>query len=105
MQRIKHNDTVKVLAGKDKGKEGRVVRVFPKAGRVLVEGVNRQTKHQRVQMSRGGAQQGGITHEEAPIDASNVLPICPSCGVPTRVGARVVDGQKLRSCRKCDAEF
>ena len=105
MQRIKHNDTVKVLSGKDKGNEGRVVRVFPDADRVLVEGVNRQTKHTRVQMSRSGAQEGGITHEEAPIHASNVMPVCPSCGKPTRVGAKFVDGKKVRACRACDAEL
>jgi len=105
MQRIKRNDTVKVLSGKDRGKQGRVVRVFPEAGRVMVEGINRQTKHKRVQMSRGGAQEGGITHEEAPLDASNVMPICPSCDTPTRVGTKIVDGQRVRSCRKCDAEF
>ena len=105
MQRIKRNDTVKVLSGKDRGKEGRVVRVLLESGRVMVEGINRQTKHQRVQMSRGGAREGGITHEEAPIDASNVMPVCPSCGVPTRVGTKVVDGRRVRACRKCDAEF
>ncbi len=105
MERIKRNDTVKVISGKDAGKEGRVVHVYPKTGRVMVEGVNRVTKHKRVQTTRRGARQGGITHEEAPIDLSNVMPICPSCGKPTRDGARVVDEKKVRFCRKCESEF
>jgi large subunit ribosomal protein L24 len=105
MQRVKRNDTVRVLSGKDAGKEGRVVRVFLKSDRVLVEGVNRVTKHRRMRTTRTGAQEGGIVHEEAPLHASNVMPVCPSCGAPTRVGARVVDGRKSRICRKCDSEF
>ena len=103
--RIKKNDTVKVISGKDAGKEGRVVQVYPKAGRVMVEGINRVTKHTRVQTTRRGAQQGGITHEEAPIDMSNVMPICPSCGQPTRVHTKFIDGKANRACRRCDGEF
>lgn len=110
MNRIKKNDTVRVIAGKDRGtkdrpKDGRVIRVYPKTDRVLVEGVNRATKHARVTTGRRGAQEGGITHEEVPIPASNVMPVCPACGVPTRVGSRTVDGQRTRVCRKCDSEF
>lgn len=105
MQRVKRNDTVRVISGKDAGKEGRVVRVLPARQRVMVEGVNRVTKHKRVQQTRRGAQEGGITHEEAPIHISNVMPVCPKCGAPTRVGARVIDGKKHRVCRKCDSEF
>ena len=105
MQRIKKDDTVKVIAGKDRGKEGRVVRVLPEAGRVLVEGVNVATKHRRVQTTRAGAQEGGIVHEEMPLHASNVMPICPSCGAATRVGAKFIDEEKHRYCRKCEAEF
>ena len=110
MNRIKKNDTVRVIAGKDRGtkdkpKDGRVIRVYPKQDRVLVEGVNRATKHTQVRTGRRGAQEGGISHEEVPIPASNVMPVCPSCGVPTRVGSREVDGQRTRFCRKCDSEF
>jgi large subunit ribosomal protein L24 len=105
MERVKRNDTVKVIAGKDKGKEGRVVRVYPQRGRVFVEGVNIATKHRRVAQTRQGAQEGGIIHEEVPIQLSNVMPICPSCGAATRVGARIVDDSKVRYCRKCDSEF
>ena len=103
--RIKKNDTVKVISGKDAGKEGRVVHVYPKTGRVMIEGVNRVTKHKRVSTSRRGAREGGITHEEAPIDASNVMPICPSCGQPARVGSKVIEGVRHRICRRCDGEF
>ncbi len=105
MNRIKRNDTVVVLSGKDKGKQGRVVNVWPKTGKVMVEGVNIATRHRRVQMTRRGAQEGGIEHVEMPLDASNVMPICPECGEPTRVGAKVVDGKKMRLCRKCKSEF
>jgi large subunit ribosomal protein L24 len=105
MQRVKRNDTVKIISGKDAGKAGRVIRVYPKAGKVLVEGVNVATKHSRVTTSRRGAREGGITHVERPLQASNVMPVCPSCDLPTRVGSKVVDGQRHRHCRKCDAEF
>ena len=103
--RIKKNDTVKVISGKDAGKEGRVVQVYPKAGRVMIEGINRVTKHKRVQQTRRGAKSGGITHEESPIDMSNVMPICPSCGQPTRTGTKFIDGKAHRACRRCDGEF
>ena len=105
MQRVKRNDTVRVISGKDAGKEGRVVRVYPRTDRVMVEGVNRVTKHQRMRTTRTGAQEGGLVHEEAPLHLSNVMPVCPSCGAATRVGARIVDNQKTRFCRKCDSEF
>jgi len=104
MQRVKRDDTVKVVAGKDAGKTGRVVRVYPKDDRVMVEGVNRVTRHERTRMTRQG-RQGGITHVEAPIHLSNVMPICPSCGQPTRVGSRIVNEKRTRYCRRCDAEF
>ncbi len=103
--RIRKNDTVKVISGKDAGKEGRVVRVYADSNRVMIEGVNRVTKHQRVRTTRRGAREGGITHEEAPIDMSNVMPVCPSCGHPTRVGTTVIDGKRMRQCRKCESEF
>ncbi|MEX0658435.1 MAG: 50S ribosomal protein L24 [Egibacteraceae bacterium] len=110
MNRVKKNDTVRVIAGKDRGtserpKEGRVIRVYPKQDRVLVEGVNRATKHTQLRTGGRGAQEGGISHEEAPIPLSNVMPVCPSCGAPTRVGTRVVDGARTRYCRKCESEF
>jgi len=105
MQRVKRNDTVKVISGKDAGKQGRVVRVYPERDRVMVEGVNRVTRHEKIRRSRRGAQEGGISTVEAPVHLSNVMPVCPKCGQPTRVGSRVVDGRRSRYCRKCDADF
>jgi large subunit ribosomal protein L24 len=105
MERVKRNDTVMVISGKDAGKDGRVVRVYPKTNRVMVEGVNRATKHKPVRQSRRGAREGGITHEEMPLHLSNVMPVCPSCHEPTRVGTRVVERKRTRYCRKCDSEF
>lgn len=105
MQRVRRDDQVQVISGKDAGKTGRVIRVFPAEDRVLVEGLNLATKHMRVQRTRAGAQEGGIVTEEAPIHLSNVMPICPECDAPSRVGARYVDGVKVRVCRRCDAEI
>ena len=105
MQRVKRNDTVKVTAGKDAGKQGRVVRVFPDADRVLVEGVNRAIRHDKARTSRRGAPEGGITRVEVPLHLSNVMPVDPSCGQPTRTGTRVVDGRRVRYCRRCESEF
>lgn len=105
MQRIRRDDQVQVISGKDAGKSGRVLRVWPREQRVLVEGLNLATKHRRVQRTRSGAQEGGIIQEEAPIHLSNVMPICPSCDKPSRVGSRVVDGVRVRVCRACDAEL
>jgi large subunit ribosomal protein L24 len=105
MQRVRRDDQVQVISGKDAGKTGRVLRVWPKRDRVLVEGLNLATKHQRVQRTRSGAQEGGIVQEEAPIHLSNVMPICGSCDKPTRVGSRIVDGARVRVCRACDGEL
>ena len=81
--KIKKGDTVKVIAGKDKDKEGKVLSVDKKNGRVVVEGVNMVTKHEK---ARGGMQQGGIVHREAPIHISNVMYLHD--GVPTRLGIK-----------------
>lgn len=105
MNRIKKDDTVVVISGKDKGKQGRVVNVYPKADKVMVEGVNIATRHRSIGTTSRGAREGGIEHVEMPIHNSNVMPVCPKCGEPTRVGARWVDGYKMRYCRKCDSEF
>jgi large subunit ribosomal protein L24 len=103
--KIRKGDRVRVIAGKDLDAEGRVLQVVPKKNRVLVEGVNRVTRHEKISMDRRGAQQGGITHKEAPIDLSNVALICPTDGA-TRVGYRVGDdGSKVRVCVKCGTEL
>jgi large subunit ribosomal protein L24 len=107
---IKRDDTVRVMTGKDRGKEGRVVRVLPREGRVMVDGVAFAKKHQRATGRASGSsqaiQQGGIIDVEMFIDISNVQPVCKSCGQPTRVGHRIEpDGTKTRICRKCEAEL
>lgn len=106
MQRIKRGDTVKVIAGKDKGVEGEVLRVLPKEQRVVIERVNIVVKHQRpVQAGRGQIQPGRIEFE-APIDWSNVMLVCPQCKETTRVGFRTTeDGKKVRVCRKCQQDI
>lgn len=108
MRRIRKDDQVAVISGKDAGKTGRVVKLYTDRDRVLVEGVNYVKKHQRIQQSRGGAQEGGIIETEAPVHVSNVMPICPACGEPTRVGFQAEDGDrrsKVRTCKKCDGTF
>ncbi|MGH2733052.1 MAG: 50S ribosomal protein L24 [Actinomycetota bacterium] len=104
--KIRKGDRVHVLSGKDAGKDGRVIAVFSREGRVLVEGVSRVKRHEKVRPSRGrGGQEGGIVTKELPIDLSNVTLICPACG-PTRVGFRVdEDGSKTRICRSCRTEL
>ncbi len=104
--RIKKGDQVRVIAGKDLGGEGRVLEVLPKKGKVLVEGVNQVTRHEKVRLNRRGGQEGGITHKEAPIDISNVALVCPTDG-PTRLGVRVdpETGVKKRVCAKCGTEL
>ena len=109
MQRVRKDDRVMVIAGKDAGRIGRVIRVFPDADRVLVEGVNFVKRHEKIRMSRRGSQEGGIVETEAPIHLSNVQPVCPSCDRAVRVGFKLVDEgerrSKARVCRKCSATF
>jgi large subunit ribosomal protein L24 len=107
---IKKDDTVRVMTGKSRGHTGRVIRVLPREGRVLVEGGNMAKKHQRSTGRRSTSgqqlQQGGIIDTELPLSISNVQIVCRSCGQPTRVGHRVrADGTKVRICRKCEGEL
>ena len=106
---IKKDDMVKVLQGKDRGKEGRVVRVLPLEGRVMVDGVALAKKHMRSTGKRSTSgqqlQQGGIIDAETFIDISNVQIMCKSCGRPTRVGHRIEGDVKVRICRRCEAEL
>lgn len=102
---IRKGDTVRVIGGKDKGADGRVLQVIPKKRKVIVEAVNRVTRHEKIKMSRRGGQEGGIEHKEAAIDVSNVALVCPTDG-PTRVGYRVEEGGgKVRICVKCGTEL
>ena len=99
---IKKDDKVVVLSGKDKGKQGKVMIADPKAMKVVVEGVNVATKHQKAQKQR---QEGGIIKVETPIYASKVQLVCPKCGKGTRVAHKITDGKKVRVCKKCGAEI
>ena len=96
---IKKDDKVVVITGKEKGKEGKVVTAMPKNGKVVVEGVNVVTKHQK---PRQQGVPGGIVKKEAAIDASNVMLVCPKCGKATRAARKILDnGTKVRVCKKC----
>jgi large subunit ribosomal protein L24 len=99
---IKKDDKVIVLSGKDKGKEGKVLSADPKAAKVVVEGVNVATKHQK---PRKQGQDGGIIKVETPIYACKVMLVCPKCGKPTRVAYKLDAGKKSRVCKKCGAEI
>lgn len=96
---VKKDDLVEVIAGKEKGKRGKVLQVFPGKSRLLVEKVNLVKRHTRA--SKMG-QQGGIVEKEAKLHISNVMPVCARCNEPVRVGHRVdPEGKKVRSCKKC----
>ena len=97
---VRKNDTVVVLAGKDKGRKARVLRVYPSDGSAIVEGVNFMRKHTKANPQRNV--KGGILEREAPVDASNLMVVCGECGKPARLGhKRLEDGKKVRTCRRC----
>ena len=99
MMRIIKNDTVKVISGNQKGKTGKVLKVFPKKNRIIVEKVRLVKRHQR---KRSVTDQGGIVEKEAPIHTSNVLLVCPKCSKPSRTGVGLLaDGKKVRVCKSC----
>ncbi len=101
--KIKKGDKVEVLAGKYKGKQGKVLKSFPEERRVIVEGVNLVKKHSRPTQENP---QGGIITKEAPIDISNVSLVCDSCDHNIRVAYRIdAEGSKRRVCRKCGADL
>ena len=97
---IRRNDSVQVIAGKDRGKKGRVLRVLAEKNRLVVEGINFVKRHTRPNPGKGV--KGGILEKEAPLHASNVQLVCPECGKMTRVGHRVDGDRKVRICRKCE---
>ena len=108
---VRKNDQVMVITGKDKNTKGKITVAFPKTGKVIVEGVNMVTRHQK---ARNAMQPGGIVHKEATIDASNVMIVCPKCGKATRIAHKVstVAGENgkqvrkmVRVCKKCSAEI
>lgn len=95
--KIKKGDNVVVITGKDKGKKGKVLEVLPKNGRVIVDNVNIVSRHTK---PRSAEDKGGIVKKPAPIEASNVMVLC-DCGKATRVAYKMVDGKKVRVCKKC----
>ena len=97
---IRRNDTVKVIAGRDKGKEGRVLRVFPDEGKLLVEHVMMVKKNVRPNPQKNI--KGGVAEQESAINISNVMLVCPTCG-PARIGHQMQGDRKIRVCRKCGA--
>lgn len=100
--KLRNGDTVMVVSGKDAGTESKIAKVFPEANRIIVEGVATAKRHQR---ATGEANTGGIIDKDMPIDASNVMIMCPECG-PTKIGARFdEDGNKYRMCRKCGGDL
>lgn len=99
---VRKGDNVKVLAGKDKGKTGKVLATDPKTGKVLVEGVNMATHHRK---ARSASEQSAKVKVEAPLDVSNVQIICPTCGKSVRVRHQEIDGKNARVCAKCGASL
>lgn len=104
---VKSGDEVLIITGKDKGRRGKIKRSIPKEGRVVVEGLNIVKRHMK---ARGPGKPGGIIEMEAPLDASNVMIICPSCGRASRTGKRFLEEtdtkgrqRKVRFCKACDA--
>lgn len=103
MNKIKRNDNVQVLTGKDRGRQGQVRRVMPKEGRAYVTGINIVKRHRR---PRTATESGGIIEMEAPIHLSNLAVVCPNCGRPARMGIHVrQDGKKVRYCKKCKEDI
>jgi len=96
---VRRGDTVAVISGRERGKRGKVLRVLPTGGRVLVEKINMMKKHQRPTQK---LRQGGIIERESPLALSNVLVVCARCDKPSRSGIkRLADGRKLRICKRC----
>lgn len=102
MANIKKNDQVKSITGKDKGKTGKVLRVFPEEGKIIVEGLNTVKKHSK---PRKEGEKGQRIEVPGKMNVSNVMLVCAKCGKATRVGYKVVDKNKFRICKKCQAEM
>ena len=99
---IKKGDTIVVLSGKDKGKQGKVLGTVPKSSKIVAEGINMVTCH--VKPRRQG-EEGGIIQKETPIYACKVMTVCPKCNKATRVAHKVEGGKKVRVCKHCGAEI
>jgi large subunit ribosomal protein L24 len=100
--KIKKNDQVKIIAGKDRNKTGKVLRIFPAEKKVIVEGLNLIKKHTK---PRREGEKGQRVEVPRKADVSNVMLICPKCGKETRVSYKIVENNKFRTCKKCQAEI
>ena len=101
--RIKKGDNIVIISGKDKGSEGKVLRVYPKDGKILVEGFNLRKRHRK---PRKAGEKGSIIQFATPLAASKIMPKCPSCSKATRVGFKLLEsGDRKRVCKKCNVEF
>jgi large subunit ribosomal protein L24 len=102
MKRIRKGDRVQVIAGNDRGKIGRVLAVYPERDRLMVEHVHMVKRHQRATQQM---REPGIVEREGTVHISNVMPICPECDEPTRIAFTIVDGRKMRRCKRCGEIF
>jgi large subunit ribosomal protein L24 len=100
--KIRKNDNVKIISGKDRGKSGKVLKVFVEDERILVEGVNMRKKHERAKRQD---KKGEVTTRPAPVSIANAMVVCPKCGKPSRIGYKIDGKQKARVCKKCSAEI
>ncbi|MBI2041760.1 MAG: 50S ribosomal protein L24 [Candidatus Nealsonbacteria bacterium] len=100
--KIKKNDTVLIISGKDRGKRGKVLDVFPAQGKLMVEGLNLRKKHAKPKKQ---GEKGQVVEIPAPIQVSNIELVCAKCGKPTRVGYKTIDNKKYRMCKKCRQEI
>jgi len=100
--RIKKGDKVKILSGKDRGKTGKVIKVYPVVQKLIVENINLVKKHKKSRQDNEKSERMTIA---APISVSKVMLVCPKCSKPTRVGSKKIEGKKVRICKKCQAEI
>lgn len=98
--KLKINDTVRIIAGKDKGRSGKITKVYPKQSKVIVEGINKYKRHLKRQSDKNP---GGIVEVERPIWANKVQLVCPVCKKPTRIGIQISNQSKQRFCKQCQA--
>lgn len=100
--KIRKGDNVKIISGKDRGRTGKVTHLFPAENKLVVEGINIHKKHSRPKKQ---GQKGQIIQMPMPVNVSNVMIICPNCGKPARIGAKIIENKKFRACKKCGAEI
>jgi len=100
--KIKKNDTVLIISGKDKGKKAKVLEAFPRQGKIAVEGVNIVKKHRKPKSEK---EKGQVIEIPKPIDVSNVKFVCPKCNKAVRIGYKIVEKKKYRICKKCEQEI